>query len=146
MDEMVKRAVRKCVVEHMMDDVLARDDWNPSDAMMEDVCPGTEAPQWLRDWNKTPRIVRTKHRLENMRFRREADRNPIGFRIPESKTVEEILRHRSYEILGKSERFDTLYHRKDCFVIRIQYGRDGMAMADYEVGPTQSKQPVCWQD
>lgn len=147
MPEMILRTVRACVDDHMADDRLARDDWQPSNEDMYDVCPGQEAPPWLRDWDKVPHTERTKDRLEDIRFRREADRTSRFGGLPECRTVVEIMTTEgAVEVLGESRRFETEHSRKDCFVIRITYGKNGMAMADYEVGTSYWTHPVCWQD
>jgi hypothetical protein len=145
MEQAVLRAIRACVADHMADDRYAMDDWNPSDEMMYDVCPGTEAPRWLKEWDSIPHTERTKDRLSMLQTDREFKREG-RWMPPECRTVEEIFGMGAYEVRGPSIVFDPTHARRDCVLVSITYGRNGKAGADYEVGFKKSHAPRCWAD
>lgn len=142
--EMVVRTVRAAVKEHSQKDPLDPQTYHPD---MSDVCPGTDAPSWLKEWVAMTPQEHLKERLEMYRSDREA-RMMFGeesSREEEILSVQEILEKGLYKIKGKSRDFESVHCWNNGILVEVQYSKRGWR-AGYEVGPRSSQRPRCWYD
>lgn len=141
-EEMVKRTVRRVVREHSQSDPLDPATHEPD---MTDVCPGTEAPGWLKQWIEMTPQEHLKERLESMREHRlhEMAYGRDQYEVEDPLSVHEILEKKLYTIKGKSKDFDSVHSYKNGILIEVQYSKQGWR-AGYEVGPKSYQYPHCW--
>ncbi len=142
MHEMVIRTVRKAVRDHSPIDPLSTEASEPD---MTDVCPGQEAPSWLKQWYEMSPQDRLKERLEMIQIDRQYEMmyGKQQYQCDDPLSVHEILGKKLYEIKGKSRDFDSVHSYRDGILIEVQYSKQGWK-AGYEIGPKSSQRPHCW--